>query len=326
MTPARIVLPMALLAAVAGPVAAADAAGQYPVRPIRLVLPFPPGGGTDAVARVLTPKLSAAMGQQWVVDNRGGAAGNIAGELVARATPDGYTLLMGFSTALTANRSLYKDTKVDAARELAPIIQLATSQYILSLHPSVAAGSVAELVALAKAKPGTLNFASAGIGSPLHLSGELFKSRAGINIVHVAYKGGGPAAVATMAGEAQMVFGSVAASLAQIKAGKLKALAVTGLKRSVLAPSLPTMHESGFPGFNVTAWNSFLAPAGTPGAVIRRIHADSVKLMRDPEVIKLMNNSGYEVTATTPEELGNIIRTETDMWTKIIKDAGIVPQ
>src|SRR5262245_13271974 len=210
----------ALLFAAASGVQAAD----YPTRPVRLLVPFAPGGGADTLARIITPKLSEAMGQTWVVDNRGGAAGNLAAELVATANPDGHTLFMGFNTVLTVNPNLYK-LPFDVQRALRPITRLATAQYLLVVHPSVQAKSVKELVELVKQKLKSLNYSSAGVGSPLHLAAELFKKRAGIDMVHVAYKGGGPAAAAVLAGETQLIFGSVASSLPQVKAGKLRALA-----------------------------------------------------------------------------------------------------
>ena len=224
----------------------------YPDKPIRMVLPFPPGGGTDSLARVILPRMGHAMGQVFVIDNRAGAGGNLAGETVARSAADGYTLLMASSTGVTAAQSLYK-LPYDPVKDLAPITQFATAPFILAVHPSVQAKNVSELVALAKAKPGSLNYASGGIGSPLHLNAELFRSRAGVDIVHVAYKGGVPAAMAVLAGEAQIIFGSVASSLPQIRVGKLRALALTALKRSPLMPELPTLDESGFAGYNVQA-------------------------------------------------------------------------
>jgi tripartite-type tricarboxylate transporter receptor subunit TctC len=262
------------------------------------------------------------MGQQWVVDNRGGAGGNIAAETVVRSAPDGYTVFMGFSTVLTVNPSLYK-LSFNMERDLAPVTLLATAQYILVLHPSVQAGSVKELVALAKQKPNLLNYASAGVGSPLHLAGELFQRRAGVQMVHIPYKGGGPAAAAVLAGEAQVLFGSVASSMPHVKSGKLKALATTGLKRSKVAPDLPTMAESGFPGFDVTTWYSFMVPAGTASAIVKRIHDDAGIALQRPEVQQVMPGQGLEAETSTPQELAARIKSETKTWAEVIKAAGI---
>ncbi|MBI3938498.1 MAG: tripartite tricarboxylate transporter substrate binding protein [Betaproteobacteria bacterium] len=294
----------------------------YPTKPIRLVLPFPPGGGTDALARIFTPRLTESLGQTIVIDNRSGAAGNIANEIVARAAPDGYTLLMGFSTTLTVNPLLYK-LSFDVHKDLAPITQLATAQYFLVLHPSVPAKSLKEFIALAKEKPGQLNYSSSGVGSPLHLAAELFKQRAGINIVHVAYKGGGPAGAAVLAGEVQVLFGSVASTFPQVKAGRLRALAVTSDKRSRLMPELPTIAESGFPGFNVTAWDSVLAPGRTPQPVLAKLNAEIVKVVKLPEVREAFLRVGYDPTATSARELAGIIKAETALWAKVIKEANI---
>ncbi|OGA46789.1 MAG: hypothetical protein A3G24_22715 [Betaproteobacteria bacterium RIFCSPLOWO2_12_FULL_62_13] len=299
---------------------------SYPTKPIRLVLPYPPGGGVDAVARIMVPKLTETLGQQVIVDNRGGAGGNIAAEIVAKSTPDGYTLFLGFSSVMTVNKGLYANLPFDPVKDFEPIIQLVTSQYVLAVHPSVPARSVAELVKLAKSKPRALNYASSGIGGPLHLAGELLKARAGIDMVHVPYKGGGPAAAAVVIGEAQVIFGSLASTLAYLKAGKLRALAVTGLKRSPLAPDLPTIDEAGYPKYSVTAWHSYVAPSGTPREVVNRIHGAAVGVLRVPEIVKAVNNVGYEVTATTPEQLAQIIRTESETWSKVIKTANIRAQ
>ena len=323
MIPRAALAPAARVSVMLTLVSGCAAAQTFPDKPIRLVLPFPPGGGTDALARILGPKLGEGLGQSLVIDNRPGAAGNIAAEIVAKSAPDGYTLYMGFSTVLTTSKSLYSKLAFDPIHDFAPITQLATAQYILVLHPSVPAKSVAELIALAKAKPGSLNYASSGVGSPLHLAAELFKSRVGIDLVHVAYKGGGPAATSVLAGETQVLFGSVASSLPHVKTGRLRAVAVTGLKRAPLAPDLPTLDESGLRGFNVTAWDSFVAPAGTPRAVIARVHAETIKVLRVPEIQALINNIGYEPTGTTPEQLAAIIHAETATWAKVIKDANI---
>lgn len=298
-------------------------AQNYPTKPIRLVLPFPPGGGTDALARIIVPKLSESLGQTLVIDNRAGAAGNISAEIVARSQPDGYTLLQGFSTVLTTSKSLYSKLPFDPDRDFEPITQLATAQYILVVHPSVPAKSLAEFVSLAKAKPGTLNYASSGVGSPLHLAAELFKTRAGIDLVHVAYKGGGPAGLAVLAGEVQVLFGSVAATLPYTKTGRLRALAVTSTKRSPLAPELPTIAELGYAGFNVTAWDSVLAPRGTPKEIIARLNAEIVKVLRASDIAALIRNVGYEPTGTTPGELAAIIKTESATWARVISDANI---
>ncbi|MEA3155802.1 MAG: hypothetical protein QOK44_3391 [Betaproteobacteria bacterium] len=300
-----------------------NAAGAaYPTKPIRLVLPFPPGGGTDALARIIGPRLTESLGQPVVIDNRSGAAGNIANETVARAVPNGYTLGMGFSTTLTVNPQLYK-LSFSVMKDLAPITQLATAQYILVVHPSVQAASVKELIALAKVRPGQLSYSSSGVGSPLHLAGELFSQRAGVKLLHVPYKGGGPAAAAVLGGEVQVLFGSVASTLSQIKGGRLRALAVTGPTRSPVAPELPTIEESGFPGYRMTAWDSVLAPSDTPRTLINQLHDEIVKIVSMPEVRKAFLSIGYEPTGTTPAELAQIIKDETALWSGVIKTANI---
>jgi tripartite-type tricarboxylate transporter receptor subunit TctC len=303
-------------------VLSAAAADEYPSHPVRLLVPFAPGGGADALSRIITPKLHDALGQPWVVDNRGGAAGNIATEIVAKAAPDGYTVLMGFNTVLTVNPSLYK-LPYSVTKDLQPVTLLATAQYILVIHPSVAATTLKEFIALAKQKPGSLNYASAGIGSPLHLAAELFKKRAGINMVHLAYKGGGPAAAAVLSGEAQVLFGSVASSVPQVKAGRLKALATTGTKRSKVAPDLPTIAESGFPGFDVSSWYALLVPAGTPPAIVNRIRGAAMKAVELPDVQEAMSRQGLDVETSTPQELAARMKAETAVWAGVIKEAGI---
>ena len=313
---------IAAAAVAACPAAYAATSSDYPARPVRLLVPFAPGGGADALARIITPKLAQGMGQQWVVDNRTGAGGNIAAETVAHAAPDGYTVFMGFSTVLTANPALYKLT-FSMEKDLQPVTLLATAQYILVLHPSVAAGSVKELIALARQKPNSLNFASAGVGSPLHLASELFQRRAGIQMVHVPYKGGGPAAAAVLAGETQVLFGGIASSLPHVKSGRLKALATTGAVRSKVAPDLPTMIESGFPGFDVTTWYSFIVPAGTPQPIVMRIHAEAAKALQRPDVQQVMAGQGLDVETSTPQELAARIKAESRTWSEVIKSAGI---
>jgi len=294
----------------------------YPTRPIRLLVPFAPGGGADTLSRIITPKLHDALGQPWVVDNRGGAAGNIAAEIVARAAPDGHTVFMGFNTVLTVNPSLYK-LSYSVAKDFQPVTLLATAQYILVLHPSVQAATLNEFIALAKRKPGSLNYSSAGVGSPLHLAAELFKKRAGISMVHLAYKGGGPAAAAVLAGEAQLLFGSVASSLPQVKAGRLRALATTGTKRAKVAPELPTIAESGFPGFDVSSWYALLVPAGTSPAIVNRIRGAAIKAVELPDVQEAMSRQGLDVETSTPQELAARIKSETAVWAGVIREAGI---
>ena len=312
-------LALASLSAVAAIAAETPA---YPVRPIRLLVPFAPGGGADALSRIITPKLHDALGQPWVVDNRGGAAGNIAAEIVAKAAADGHTVIMGFSTVLTVNPSLYK-LPYSVAKDLQPVTLLATAQYILVIHPSVQAATLKEFIALAKQKPGSLNYASAGVGSPLHLSAELFKKRAGINMVHLAYTGGGPAAAAVLGGEAQVLFASVASSIPQIKAGRLKALATTGAKRSKVAPELPTIAESGFAGFDVNSWYALLVPAGTAPAIVNSIRGAAMKAVELPDVQEAMSRQGLDVETSTPQELAARINAETAVWAGVIKEAGI---
>ena len=297
-------------------------AQTYPDKPIRMVLPFPPGGGTDGLARVIVPKMSQAMGQPIVIDNRPGAGGIAAAELVAKSAPDGHTLFMGSSTLVTATPSLLK-LPYDSLRDFVPVTLFGTAAFLLAVNPQVPATSVSQLVALAKAKPGSLNYASGGVGSPLHLCGELFKSRAGINLVHIAYKGGGLAATAVLAGEAHLIFGSFATSVPQVRAGRLRALAVTSPARATITPEVPTMVESGFAGFNVQAWSSFEAPARTPEAIVQRLYRETARAAFLPEVIDLMNKIGYSPANTTPQQYAEQRRAEMAMWAKLIKDANI---
>lgn len=303
-------------------VAAAHAVEPYPTRPVRLVLPFAPGGGSDAIARVITPKLYEALGYQWVIDNRGGAAGNIAAEIVTRAAPDGHTVFLGFSTVLTVNPLLYK-LPFDVERDLEPVIMLTSGQYMLVVHPSVKADNLKEFVDLAKSRPDMLNYASAGIGTPLNLAAELFKARAGITMTHVAYKGGGPASAAVLAGEVQALFASLPSSLPHVKAGRLKALAVTGPKRSPAMPHLPTIAESGFPAYQVTSWYGLLVPARTPKHIVKRLHDEAGKVMQLPDVREQITRQGLEVSLDGPREFAARIRQETALWAKVIKSAGI---
>ena len=284
---------------------------------------FVAGGNTDVLARTIAQKLSEAWGQPVIVDNRPGASGNLGAELVVRAPPTGYTLLMGWTTTLAISRTLYPKLGFDAARDLAPVGLVASSLLVLLAHPSVPAASLQELVTLAKSRPGSLNYASAGAGSGTHLAGELFKMRAGVNLVHIAYKGGAPAVAAIAAGEAQVGFTSLAAAQPLLTAGRVKGIAVTSPQRSGALPNIPTIAESGYPGFDVTTWYGLFAPKGTPPAVIARLNIEVTRILKLPDVIERLKVLGLEARAGTPAELGAIFGREIALYARIIKDADI---
>lgn len=289
-----------------------------------MVLGAAPGGAADAFARIVSPPLSELLGQQVVIDNRPGANNNLSTEFVARAQPDGYTLLWGFSPALVINPHLYRNLPFDPQKDFAPILLLGSLQFILVLHPTVQANSVRELVALVKStKPGEFQYSSAGIGSPNHLAAALFISRTGLDITHVPYKSGGPATVATLSGETKIYFATLASVLQHMKAGSLKSLAVTGPKRTSEAPDVPTMQESGFPGFDVRAWHGVLAPAKTPKSIVTRLSSELTKVMSMPTVREALKQQGLEQSIGTPADFAAYLKSETTLWGKVIRDAGI---
>ena len=307
-------------------VAAATAMAQqsYPVRAIRLIVPSAPGGGTDITARIIAPKLTEYLNQQVVVENRAGAATMIGGEAVARSAPDGHTLLMGIST-LAINAAMYRKVAYDALKDFAPISQVVALSNVLVTHPSLPAKSVKELVALANARPNQLNFASAGVGTNPHLSIELFLSMTGIKMTHVPYKGSGQGIIDVLAGQVPVMTPAVPTALAYIKAGRLRALGVSGAKRSNAAPDIPTIAEAGVPGYEATQWFGILAPAGTPRAIVDRLHRETVRALKEPEVRNRLVADGSDPVGSTPEEFAAYLRSETVKWAKVVKDVGIQP-
>ena len=298
------------------------AAQQYPAKPVRIVVPFPPGGPTDIVARLMAPKMTEAMGQQIIIDNRGGAGGAIGTEQVAKSAPDGYTLIMGTIGGLAVAKSLNPKLGYDTLRDLAPISQSVSVTSVMVIHPSVPAKNVKELLALAKKAGGKLNYASSGNGTITHLAGELLKLMAKVDITHVPYKGGAPALVALVSGEVDMSYENSLIITPHIKSGKVKGLAVTSAKRSALLPELPTIAET-LPGYSASGWYGLLAPAATPKPVIARLHTEAVKALRAPDVVEKLSGQGAEPVASTPEEFATFIRSETEKWAKLVKAANM---
>jgi tripartite-type tricarboxylate transporter receptor subunit TctC len=297
-------------------------AQTYPDRPIRLVVPFPPGGGSDITGRTIAQKLGEALGQQIIVDNRGGAGGNIGTDIVAKAAPDGYTICMALSGPFSINGSLMGKLPFDPLKDFALITLAGATPNLLVAHPSVPAQSVKELIALAKASPGKLNFASSGVGTPAQLAGELFNTMAGVKLVHVPYKGAAPALTDLLAGQVQLMFSTMPPALPQVKAGKLKALAVTSAKRSLTTPELPTIAEAALPGFEAITWYGMAAPAGTPAAIVKKLNAEVVKLLHLPEVKERLLATGTEASGTSPEEFAAYIKSEIVKWAKVVKASG----
>ncbi len=305
------------------PFAAALAQPAYPNKPVRIIVPSTPAGVLDNVARTLALRLADQLGQPIVIENKGGAGGNIGVEAAARSPADGYTLFIGFNATHGANLALFGKLSYDPVADFAPISLLAAVPNIVSVHPAVPVQTLAELVALAKAKPGQLSYASSGNGTSTHLAAELFKAAAGIDIVHIPYKGSAPAVADVIAGQVPILFDSVASSAAQIKAGKLKALASTSPRRLAVLPELPTVAESGYQGFQSTAWVGLLAPAGTPNAVVEQINAAVLKVMALPETRDRMAAFGAETITSTPAEFAAHIRSEMAGLGKVIRDANI---
>jgi len=297
----------------------------YPARPVRVLVGFTPGGGTDIMARFLAPRLSEYLGQQFVVENRPGATTNVATEMVARAAPDGYTLLFTTS-ALAINASLYKNLQYDALRDLAPVSVLAESPNLLVAGPGLEARSLGELIALARAKPGALNYSTAGAGTSQHLAGELFKLRTKTDIVHIPYKGTAPALAGVMGGEVQFSFANVPAILAHVRSGRLRALAVAGARRSELMPGVPTMKEAGVEGVEVPVWYGLLAPAGTPREVIAMLADASMKAARSPELKPRLVEQGTEPIGNTPEEFAKLLREEIAKYAEAVRISGAKPE
>lgn len=296
-------------------------AAEYPNKPIRMLVGFAPGGGTDTTARAMGGKLSERLGQQVIIDNRPGAAGNIATEITARANPDGYTILMGTIAALAINPSLYKKLPFDPLKDVLPVSRAVDSTNVLVLHPSVPAKNVAELIALAKSK--SLNGGSSGVGGAGHLALELFNLQAGTKITHVPYKGGGPAMVDLLAGNINLIFATAASAVGHIKSGKIKALAVTTAKRSGLVPDLPTVAEAGLKGFEANNWYGILVPAGTSRPIINRLNKEIVAVLNLPDIKDFLFKQGLDAAPSTPEDFGAYIRSEKAQWEKVIKAAGL---
>ena len=300
-------------------------AQHYPTRPVRFVVPFAPGGSVDTLARTIGPRLADALGQQVVVDNRPGGNGDIGMIIVAKAPPDGYTLLLGYIANLAIAPSLYAKLPFDPQKDYAPITQIATSPNVLTAHPSVPARNLQELIALAKTKPGAVNFASTGVASVGHLTGELLNNLAGVKMTHVPYKGGGQAIIDLVGGHVQVMFSGFSAAMPHIKSGKIRALAVTGATRSPALADVATIAEQGFPGVEATAWYGMLAPAGTPKAVITRLHGEVVKILKLPDVTQRLGGLGFEIAGSTPEQFAAYIRSETKKWEKVVKASGAKP-
>jgi len=297
-------------------------AADYPTRPVTLVLGFAPGGPSDVMARIFGKKLEQVIGQAVVIENRPGAGGNVAAEMVVRAASDGYTLLLGNTGILAANISLFKKINYDPAKDFSPITLVGEQPNVIYVHPSVQAGSLAELIAVAKANPGKISYATGGHGTSPHLAGELLKTEAKIEIVHVPYRGTGPALQDVLAGHVQMGISSIAPIGPHLQSGALRPLAVTGLKRTALLPNIPTIAELAIPGFEATAWHGLVAPAGTPKDVIATLYRAMMTTLNDPEVRKSLTDLGLDVAGSTPDELAAYIKTEIPKWDAIIKASG----
>jgi tripartite-type tricarboxylate transporter receptor subunit TctC len=317
---------LATAAAVAIALAAGLAQAQdYPNKPIRMIVPYPPGGGTDVVARILNEKLSPELGQPIVIDNKGGAGGSVGTEIASKTAPDGYTILLTLSSH-TINPKLFPKLGYDVERDFIPVSLAAVIPQIVVANPSVPANNVAELVALLKANPGKYNYASVGIGSPGHIAGELFKLRTGVQMTHVPYKGGGPAVTDTIGGQVQLLFVSMPAALQFVKAGRLKALAVTSSKRSASAPEVPTIAENGGPDVVVDSWYGVLVPAKTPAPIVAKLNATMVKVLDMPDVRSKLFAQGAEAVSSSSADFDAIIRDELKKWEFVIREAKITPE
>ena len=295
----------------------------YPARPIRIIVPVATGGIADYYSRVIGSKLHETWGQPVLVENRAGGGGNIGSDIVAKAPPDGYTMVMGFIGSHAVNPFLFRNMPYDPQRDFVPVAMVIEAEGLLAVHPSVPVNSVAELLALARAQPGKLSYASGGIGTSSHLAGELFKSMTGADIVHIPYKGNAPAIADLIGGQTQLTFATMPTVLPHVRAGKLRGLAVIGATRSAALPQLPTIAESGVTGFSVNNWIGLFAPAGTPNEIVRKVNAEVMRIMRLPEVARRMDVEGERFTPNTPEEFAAFIRSEVAKWGKVVKDAGL---
>ena len=312
----RVLLPILALAAFA---ARGD---DYPSRTVRLVVPFAAGGSSDTVARLIAHKLTAAMGQTFVVENRPGAGGNIGGDFVAKSKPDGYTLLFGAgSTAI--NVSLYSKMPFDTLKDLDPVIHICNVTGILVAHPTLPARNVRELIEAARASPGTINYASAGAGTVIHLAGEMFRSMANVQMTHVPYKGSGPALADLIGGQVQVMFANMPGTLQHVKTGRLKVLAVTSSQRSVVLPEIPTIAESGLPGYQAATFFGVFAPAGTPPAIVAKLNAELAKVLSTPEILDHLRSEGAEPVGGSPEQFRAFVRGEIERWAPVVKSAGV---
>jgi len=308
---------------VVGDLAAADA---YPLKPVRIIVGFPPGGFVDLTARLVAGPLGAALGQQVVVENRGGAGGIVGTETAARAAPDGYTLTVGSAGTHAVNQSLYRKLPYNVLRDFQPVARLADAPSILAVHPSLPARSVKDLIGLARARPGQIMYASAGSGTSTHLAAALFEHLARVKLVHVPYKGGGPAIVDVVAGQVPVTFGTAASVSPHTRSGRLRGLAVTGGQRSAVLPNLPTIAESGVPGYEMLNWLGLFAPAGTPRAVVERLNAEILRVVRSPEVRERLNAAGAEPSPLGTEEFAAFVKSEVEKWAKVVAATGMTAE
>src|SRR5688572_21934308 len=297
-------------------------AQQYPVRPVRLIVPFPPGGGTDTMARVIGPKLSEALGQQIIPENRGGAGANIGAELAAKSAPDGYTLMLATITN-AIGATLYTKLNYDLVRDFAPITQLATTPHILVVHPSVPVKTVKQYIAFAKSRPDQLTYSSSGAGSAAHLAGELFNSLTGVKTVHIPYKGGGPSMIALVGGEVSVCFATMPSAIGYVKADRLRGIAVTTDRRSPAMPDMPTIAETGVAGYEAGSWYGLSAPAGTPKDAVNRLHAETMKVLKLPDVRDRLANAGFEIVTSNPEQFAAFTKSEIQKWGKLVRAANL---
>jgi tripartite-type tricarboxylate transporter receptor subunit TctC len=311
-----------LLGAVLAAFATGAFAQAYPSKPIKMIVPFPPAGSTDLSARAVAGKLQERLGQPVVIENKPGAGGNIGGDVAAKSPHDGYTLFVGTVGTNAINAALYSKMPYDHLKDFVPIILLSKTPNVLVVNPQLPVNSVQDVIKLAKAKPNEVTFASSGVGTSIHMSGELFKSMAGVQMTHVPYKGSGPMLIDLMSGQVNLAFDNLSAAINHIKAGKLKALATTGATRAPQLPDLPTVAETGLTGYDATSWNAVFAPAGTPKAIIDRLNKELDAILKSDETKKFLADQGAEAGGGTPEQLDAFVRSETAKWAKVVKDSG----